>query len=122
MWQCEIVTSSTYMYMYGQMYVDDTPKLTLEFDTAKHLGAYQFTSAAMNAASPGGNPTSWTVTCSDQDGDETVLSSVSPMDACTDSVSTGCAPVAPRAAAISCTAAPRTVLSLQGEDDLDLIC
>merc|ERR1712028_208280 len=28
----------------------------------------------------------------DQGGDETVMSSVSPMDACTDSVSTGCAP------------------------------
>merc|ERR1740115_582431 len=49
----------------------------------------------MNAVT-GGNPTSWTVTCSDQDGDETVLSSVSPMDACTDSVSTGCVPVSPK--------------------------
>jgi hypothetical protein len=81
MWQCEF---------------DETPKLTLEFDTAKHLGAYQITSAAMNAASPGGNPTSWTLTCSDRDGAETVLSSVPPMDACTGSVSTGCAPEDPQ--------------------------
>ena len=88
MWQCEIVSPG--LFTAGQ-----TPKLTLEFDTAKHLGAYQLTSATQNAASPGGNPTSWTVTCSDQGGDETVLSSVSPMDACTDSVSTGCAPTTP---------------------------
>ena len=85
MWQCEFVRP-------GWSGTGETPKLTLEFDTSKHLGAYQFTSAAQNG---NGNPTSWTMKCADKYGDETVLSSVPPMGACTDSMPIGCAPVNP---------------------------
>ena len=87
MWQCEFVRPG-----WSSLTPAETPKLTLEFDTAKHLGAYQFTSAAQNGD---GNPTSWTMKCADKYGDETVLSEVPSMDACTDSVRTGCAPVSP---------------------------